>query len=1256
MPSREDSTIETRTQLLRVLSASLSLELDGGSDEEAIHRALSYVSDDELVTRLITLANIDPRRSTPPAGGEDTREPQLAVGEKIAGVFRIEAFLDRGGMGEVYRAIDELLDVSVALKLIRPSIAADPNNLRRFKREVLLARSVTHPNVCRIHHLGWDERRNLAYLTMEFLTGQTLRNRIRAEDPLGSEAALPIVRQLADGLDAAHRAGVVHRDFKTDNVMLVPSPDGERAVILDFGLARELERHAGTTQETGCGAVGTPAYMSPEQVTNGELTSASDLYALGVVLFEMVTGRLPFLRRSPLETALAQVADAPPSPREFAEIEAHWERAILRLLAKDPADRYESAADVVLALENRSNGRAQVAYFLPAERDEFVGRTVELGAIASRLEGTSPAYNPTRLLTLRGTGGTGKTRLAQRYGWSSLEVWDGGVWFCDLSEAKGVDGIVRAVATSLDVPLGREDPVVQLGHAITGRGRCLVILDNFDTVVAHAGMTLGRWLDHAANARFLVTSRESLGLAGETVVDLGPLPPKTDGVELLVARVRRNRPGFQVDEFNRDLVMSIAHLLDGLPLAIELAASRLRLLSLHQIRDRLSDPFSLLTRPGSDRHSTLQGVLRSSWESLTSGERFVLLQASVFEGGFTIEAAEAVIDTPQRDSALHLIDSLEALIDKSFLRVTTTPEGSRLTMLSIVREYVHRQSKDDVMDHTRESAEERHANYYSTFGSTEFLDTMNGHGGARQRSALSQELGNLGKACRWALAARAERTAVPTFVAASEAYELKGTFAAAIDLGHQVLVIASEPKGRCAVLLSMARAEQLAGRTDEALGHAASGLALQSPDGDRTLQARLSNCVGSLYCDRGELDEAQRHFDAALAVARSERLRRLEGIALRGIGRVHQQRGEPDHAVRCVEEALAIDREVGDLRNEAASLSALAMLRNDGGRVEKAREIYEACLAIHRSLADRNAEAIALGNIGVLAAEQGDWDVAQASYEAALQVHRETGNRSVEGVLLGNLGALQGQLGRTEVARDLCHQSIAIAMEVGNRPFECFIRTRLAAIEHDHGAGDEALQLYRSVLSIAQEIGDQGAAGAILSSLGNLSAEDGLSEEAHRHYQMALELVRKAGDRYTEGLVLGNLGALHLAEGAPEEALQCFKAALGIHREFGTGWLEGVILCGLGSATAAGGDSARASQYFQEGTTILSAGGSPLDLARSLCSVAAFEIDQGKYPTAFQILEDAERIANELNVLPGSKLAKEIHRLRLRLSEVDGKG
>ncbi|HEV2493422.1 MAG TPA: protein kinase [Terriglobia bacterium] len=292
------------------------------------------------------------------AGAQDAAFfPNQVVAER----FKIVRFIGRGGMGEVYEAEDLELHERVALKTVRPSAAQDSRAVERFKREINLARKVTHANVCRTfdlyHHCPDPESSSgkIAFLSMEFLPGETVAQRIRRAGRMTVSQALPIVLQMAGALAEAERANIVHRDFKSQNVILVEPADSSgsmRAVVTDFGLAR---LGVGSGTETGQSSLGdfagSPAYMAPEQVEGEEVTAATDVYALGVVMYEMMTGVLPFVGDSPLETAVKRLKESPPSPRSLApDLDARWERVILHCLERDPARRFLSSAEVARAL------------------------------------------------------------------------------------------------------------------------------------------------------------------------------------------------------------------------------------------------------------------------------------------------------------------------------------------------------------------------------------------------------------------------------------------------------------------------------------------------------------------------------------------------------------------------------------------------------------------------------------------------------------------------------------------------------------------------------------------------------------------------------------------------------------------------------------------------------------------------------------------------------------------------------------------
>ncbi len=288
--------------------------------------------------------------------------PILSPGLKLGGRYRIVEFLARGGAGEVYQAIDEELETPIALKLVL-SRDGDRRAQERFKREVHLARRVTHPNVCRIYELVHDDGdgpgQGRTCLTMELLDGETLAERLERSSRFTSAEALTVARQIAAGLDAAHAAGVVHRDLKPQNVLLVAGaePDRVRAVITDFGVARGVADDHFAARVTG-GVVGSPAYMAPEQLAGEEVGVATDVYAFGLVLYEMVTGVHAFQADDAIHEVVRRLRAPPVSPRTHVpELDSRWEAAIMRCLEREPGRRFASAHAAIEAIEGRRRAR-----------------------------------------------------------------------------------------------------------------------------------------------------------------------------------------------------------------------------------------------------------------------------------------------------------------------------------------------------------------------------------------------------------------------------------------------------------------------------------------------------------------------------------------------------------------------------------------------------------------------------------------------------------------------------------------------------------------------------------------------------------------------------------------------------------------------------------------------------------------------------------------------------------------------------------
>ncbi|MET0232890.1 MAG: serine/threonine-protein kinase, partial [Rhodanobacteraceae bacterium] len=278
---------------------------------------------------------------------------ELRSGDLLGGRFRIESLLGVGGMGVVYRARDLSLDIDVALKLLRPELARKPDAFERFRKELLLARQVSSPHVVRIHDIA--EAGGRWFISMDFIDGESLEGYRDRVGKIPVEGALAVTHALLDGLSAAHARGVIHRDLKPANVLLDKTG---HAYITDFGVARSL----GATGLTQSGViVGTPEYLSPEQARGDPADARSDLYTTGLILYEMLTGTLPFAGGTPAETVIQRIVRPPPSLAKARPDLPRWLHAFCeRLLKVNPAHRLQSAKEALRALETKRVPRAPV--------------------------------------------------------------------------------------------------------------------------------------------------------------------------------------------------------------------------------------------------------------------------------------------------------------------------------------------------------------------------------------------------------------------------------------------------------------------------------------------------------------------------------------------------------------------------------------------------------------------------------------------------------------------------------------------------------------------------------------------------------------------------------------------------------------------------------------------------------------------------------------------------------------------------------
>ena len=1085
---------------------------------------------------------MDPDPPTAHDSAETTRPAAPRDLPRQLGPYRLVRLAGSGAMGQVYQARDLDLDRWVAVKRLHTAAGEgpDPHAAARLLNEARAAARLSHPHVAQVYRIGEDEGR--PYIAMEWLDGVDLTSWVRAQGPMPWREAVALVADAASALDAAHRAGLVHRDVKPSNLMRLH--DGTVKVV-DFGLARSM--HVPSELTASGAIVGTPAYMSPEQCVGEPASAQSDLYALGCTLYFLLTGGAPFAagdalrvldqhvrqplpdlrRRVPgLPAALAGLVEraTAKAPADRVPGAGVWRAGLLRLLAEEPA----TAAATPLATPLAAAPAFDRTLPLPRplaepepgpepvvpERNAFVGRARELRDLADRLQAG------TRLLTLVGTGGIGKTRLVGRHARLSRADWPGGVHLCDLSEATTPGGLHFAVAQVLGVALGNDDPVARIGHAIAGRGRCLVILDNFEQLVGHAGATVGVWLERCPEAQFLVASRERLRLDAETVYELQPLSLADEAVALFAARAAAQRGHFVVDDGNRATVLSLVRLLDGLPLAIELAAARVGVLSPAQIVDRLRDRFALLggARGVPARQATLRAAIDWSWQLLSPAEQAALAQCAVFEGAFTLERAEAVLDLSAWPDAPPTLDVVQALVDKSLLRAWVPADAGpslvdvpHFGMFLGVREYAAGRLAEQGPA-ARAEAERRHGLAHAQACSDEVLALLPRAAGQARRQALMLEIDNLVAACRRAIARADAATALATCRGVRELLVRRGPFALAVELARGVAALPT------------------------------------LDDGQRALAAAL---LSTALRQVGDNEEAAAWLDRALALATGPQAEDRQARWRAAHGNLARELGRPAQARQDLEQALAGGQALHDALLQIDALMGLAQLDTDQGESDRARQRLQQALALARAAGGPGVESLLQMPLGVLLAEQGLLDEGRQHLEAALRRAREFDDRRFEGELLTNLGCLAQDQGRLDDAADCFGRALTVHRELGDRRWEGFVRGDLGRLQMLRGDLEGAQRELEASLRIMREIGNRRIEGSELRSLGDLHRQAGRADAARQAYAEAEQALRPIGDRYYLAFVVCGQAELAFDAGQVDTARRLLAEARALGAQVG---------------------------------------------------------------------------------------------------------
>ncbi|MGE0784243.1 MAG: AAA family ATPase [Sandaracinaceae bacterium] len=695
---------------------------------------------------------------------------------------------------------------------------------------------------------------------------------------------------------------------------------------------------------------------------------------------------------------------------------------------------------------------------LPTPATPFIGRRRALRNLTEVLE------RGERLVTIVGAGGIGKTRLAIELGRRRGERGDA-IRFVDLTEQHDADGLATALARALEARGTNEEDLVA---ALRRLRRGVLILDNFEQIAPHAG-ALSRWLSRCPDLTVIVTSREVLRLEGEVVWELDPLeiedPDDKERMSealMLWSSVRqRIDPSYSTATDDREALLEILSRLDGIPLAIELAAARANLMSTGQLRDRLGRRFDVLkdrSRDRTARRRTMEGALDWSFQLLEPWERDALSQCSVFRGGFSLDAAESVIDLAAFEGAPGVLDVLQALRDKSLLRRVVDAPG-RLAMFATVRDYGAERLKADAA--AQLAAEQRHARYFGHLGRALVEMTLTAEG-ADALFELGREVDNCVAVVERATS-RSERTTSELDDALDAALAVDAVFAARGPTGGQrdllnALIAASDAVELDPRRLSRAlRARGLLTAASGALARARADLEraaeLADSGGER---GRALLDLSWTYLRERDLDRLNALCEEALTLARDAGDRQLEGMVLGAMGAVPKERGDDAAAEALYREALLIHREVGNAWYEGQAHTRLAVLYLEHGDIDRTREHAQSALTVHREFGIRVAEALMLQILGGAAQLEGHLEEARDAYAEGAQICEEIGEGRLLSTGLGYRAIAELELGDLEAAREHFEEACGVSQRVGEHRHGALFRAYVGAVEALRGDPDHA--------------------------------------------------------------------------------------------------------------------------------------------------------------------------------------------------------
>jgi non-specific serine/threonine protein kinase len=1036
------------------------------------------------------------------------QEQAQMIGQTLNQRYRLDRELGRGGMGAVFQGYDTLLKRVVAVKLL---IAAqlDEQAKNDLLAEARAVAQLNHPNIVSVFDAGESE--DVPFVVMEFMSGASLH-----ETPPGSvEAAVRSAMQICAALQEAHQHGIIHRDLKPENVIAA----GNGLVKLsDFGLAHSLDESL--TSESSLS--GTLAYLSPEQALGKPLDGRTDLYALGVMLYEFVTGQLPFNADDPVALIGQHLNQRPAPPVELAEdLSPELQDIILKLMAKEPQDRYDSAAQAQDALqayldEQQLSAHARVLHNIPLDLTSFIGRENEVEQVRELMR-------TNRLLTLTGVGGTGKTRLALQAARGLLEDFHDGVWVVELSTIFEPEQVLRAIAGTLDIRVSGNRSLMEALQDYLRPRQLLLVLDNCEHLIRACSEAAGQLLANSPELKIMATSRESLGLAGERNFHVPSMHLPGDGSDLNEAsvwqiesmqlfrdRALNVKPDFCPDDSQTRAAARICARLDGIPLAIELAAARVRVMPVEEIAARLSDRFRLLTggsRTAIPRQQTLEALIDWSYDLLTEPEKVLLRRLSIFAGGWTLSMAEAVCSNEQLPQ-FEIMDILTRLVDKSLVNSDTRRDEARFNMLETIRQYARNK-----LIQSGESGQlrDRHLSTLSKLSdriAPQLWQTDQVHWMDR----LEEEHDNIRAALEWSLCEGCEKEHVMLGVHLADNVFLfwlvRGYWSECLDWMRK---LQAHPEVKNAQDIDV---------------------------------IRLVYSIGFIIKEMGDLHAARDSFEQALTMARAAQDQRSQGYALLGLGEVAMMERFLEPAKAYIDESLAIFRALNEPLGIALTLSRKGGLASDSkGDYEEAKKYYQENLKICRDVGHILGIAGTLMALGRIEMYHGDAEIGRGYLQESLSIFRESRDKSGIAGALSAIGYADLYADNLESSRESYEEVLRINRELRSSPGIGSALIALGEIHRWQGNYDTAREYYEEALELNADLGQVGIVIVVGHNLGYVAKQQNDLPQALVYFRRSLRLAYERGVKRFIYYCLMGIAGVYSQQERWEDSLRLFGAS-----------------------------------------------------------------------------------------------------------------